>query len=109
MVFIINKLVRNKHLSPIDVRTILSSMQIMIHNKHFCKYFGREIAKIEWIRQIPSNQLEVLQSNEESSNIFKGISTTHSNSPTHDGEDKKENHGNEANNSDSYSSDEDFC
>ena len=55
MVFISNKLVRNKHLSPIDVRTILSSMQIMIHNKHFCRYFGREIAKIEL-----SNQLEVL-------------------------------------------------
>ena len=48
------------NLSPLDVRTILSSIYIMAHNKHFCKYFGREIAKIEWIRQIPSNQLEVL-------------------------------------------------
>ena len=26
----------------------------MIHNKYFCKYFGAEIAGIDWIRQNPN-------------------------------------------------------
>ena len=46
---------------PIDISMMLSSICMMTHNKYFCKYFGAEIAVMESIKQIPSDQLDLMK------------------------------------------------